>query len=68
MKTYTEDGRHAVRIMGDEGDYMAVALQCAGQECGEESWWFYIGRYKTIKGAQRGAKRRMARLGYRLSF
>jgi hypothetical protein len=68
MKMYTEDGRHAVKIMGDEGDYTAVALQCAGRECGGDSWWFYIGRYKTIKGAQRSAKRRMARLGYRLSF
>lgn len=68
MKAYTEDKRKAVEIMGEEGNYMAVAVQCDGQSYGGDSYWFSVGHFKTIKGAQHSAIRQMARLGYKLSF
>lgn len=66
MMLYTNDKKHAVQIIGEEGNYKAIAEMCDGQEYGGNSYWFSVGNFGTLRGAKRSAVRQMKALGYNL--
>lgn len=65
MKVYTEDKHHAVEIteINHDTQFMASAWMDNG-----DSWWFCIGYFKTLKGAQKSAMRQMSAHGYKITF
>ena len=65
----TTDKNHAVDFMangGNKNDILVFAAQIKydGDIKIIDDYWFSIGRFKTIKGAVRSAKKRMAEHGY----
>ena len=65
----TTDKNHAVDFMangGNKNDILVVAsiiMYCDGMRYGKD-YWFSVGRFNTIKGAVRSAKRQLAEIGH----
>ena len=69
MNARTEDKRYGVNIEENGGGgYIAWAVICDKGSYGGDSYWFGMGHFKTLKGAQKSAIRQMAQLGKTIKF
>ena len=69
MNGYTEDRQYGVNIMENGGGgFIACAVICDKSSYGGDRFWFGMGHFKTLKGAQKSAIRQMAELGKKIKF
>lgn len=63
MQTYTTDGKHGARITHN-GNKQFIAIAIQPDNFGGSDFWFSVGNYTTLKGAQHGTVKQLARHGY----